>query len=195
MLSHIINTNGEQLSISALISSGTYINLLTEKSEAQFVIPTLSPVSLQYFCLNNKEDGDAKIATKIIQSLLTTESSFNDEVMDGRPFERFHANWELLYRVLRENGKKISLHEIYGLSEGEIEIQLQRKIIANCHEEIEFPPNDTIYNSSRKVFENLNDYLFAPKKSNNSGFDMVIFERKADKSGYIAINIECRFTY
>ncbi|CAJ0845300.1 8105_t:CDS:2 [Entrophospora sp. SA101] len=150
-LSHVINTNGEQLSISALVSSGDYINSLTEKSEAQFVIPTLSPVSLQYFCLNNEDDGDAKIATKIIQRLLTTESSFDDEVMDGRPFERFHANWELLYRVLRENGKKISLHEIYGLSDRdkeEIEIQLQRKRIAYCHEEIEFPPNDTIYNSS-----------------------------------------------
>ncbi|CAB4428888.1 unnamed protein product [Rhizophagus irregularis] len=69
-LSDIINTNGEQLSISALISSGTYINLLTEKSEAQFVIPTLSPISLQYFCLNNKDDGDAQTATNILQKLL-----------------------------------------------------------------------------------------------------------------------------
>lgn len=197
-LSQIINTNGEQLSVSALISSGVYINSLTEKNEAEFVIPTLSPVSLQYFCSKNNDDGDAKIATKIIQNLLTTESSFDDEVMDEKPFERFHANWELLYRVLRENGKKISLHEIYGLSdrgEKKFEIQLQRKGIAYCHEEIEFPPNDTIYNSSREVFENLIDYLFVPKKSNNSGFDMVIFERKADESGYIAINIECRFTY
>ncbi|CAG8564472.1 12799_t:CDS:1 [Funneliformis mosseae] len=39
------------------------------------------------------------------------------------------------------------------------------------------------------------DYIFVPKKSNNSGFDMVIFERKADRSGYIVINIECRFSY
>ena len=197
-LSHIINTNGEQLSISALISSGVYINSLTEKSEAQFVIPTLSPVSLHYFCLNNKDDGDAPTATDILQNLLTTESSFYEEVMDGKPFEKFHANWELLYRVLRENGKKISLHEIYGLSDKgkkEIEIQLQRKEIVYCHEEIEFPPNGEIYNSSKQPFENLIDYLFVPKKSNNSGFDMVIFERKADESGYIAINIECRFTY
>ncbi|EXX71602.1 hypothetical protein RirG_076980 [Rhizophagus irregularis DAOM 197198w] len=91
-LSDIINTNGEQLSISALISSRTYINLLTEKSEAQFVIPTLLPISLQYFCLNNKDDGDAQTATIILQKLLTMESSFDDEVMDGKPFERFHAN-------------------------------------------------------------------------------------------------------
>jgi hypothetical protein len=82
-----------------------------------FVIPTLSPVSLQYFCLNNKDDDDAPIATNIIQSLLTTESSFDDEVMDGKPFEKFHANWELLYRVLCENRKEISLHKIYGLSD------------------------------------------------------------------------------
>src|ERR1051325_4680776 len=33
-LSQIINTNGQQLSVSALISSGVYINSLTEKSEA-----------------------------------------------------------------------------------------------------------------------------------------------------------------
>ncbi len=70
--------------------------------------------------------------------------------------------------MLRENGKKISLHKIYGLSDKgqeKIEIQLQRKKeIAYCHEEIEFPPNGTIYNSSGKIFENLIDYLFVPKK-------------------------------
>jgi hypothetical protein len=39
------------------------------------------------------------------------------------------------------------------------------------------------------------DYVFVPTKSNNSGFDMVIFEEKSDRSGYIAINIECKFSY
>uniref|UniRef100_U9SY95 Uncharacterized protein n=1 Tax=Rhizophagus irregularis (strain DAOM 181602 / DAOM 197198 / MUCL 43194) TaxID=747089 RepID=U9SY95_RHIID len=29
--------------------------------------------------------------------------------MDENPFERFHANWELLYSMLLENGKVISL--------------------------------------------------------------------------------------
>jgi hypothetical protein len=193
-LNSIIETDGEKLSVSALISSGVYINSLTDKSEAQFVIPTLSPVSIQYFCLNNKDDGDAITATDILQRLLMTESSFDNEAMDGKPFERFHANWELLYRVLRKKGEKTSHHKIYGLSDKgheKIEIQLQRKEIAYCHKEIEFPPKDTIYNSSRNVFENLVDYLFVPKKTNNSGFDMIIFERKADESGYIAINIEC----
>ncbi|CAI2184850.1 9182_t:CDS:1 [Funneliformis geosporum] len=198
-LSHIININSEQLSISALISFRVYVNSLTEKSEAQFVIFILSPVSLQYFCLNNNDGGDTQTITNILQSLLTIESSFDDEVMDGKPFESFHANWELLYRVLHENGKKISLHKIYSLSDKgqeKIEIQLQRKReVAYYHEKIEFPLNDTIYDSSGKFFENLIDYLFVPKKLKNSGFDMVIFERKADESGYIAINIECIFTY
>ncbi|CAG8727872.1 6195_t:CDS:2 [Rhizophagus irregularis] len=90
-LSHTINTNGEKKSVSTLISSKVYINSLTKKSEAEYVIPTLSAVSLQ----------------------LPTY----DEVMDENPFERFHANWELLYSMLLENGKVISLCKIYGLSD------------------------------------------------------------------------------
>ncbi|CAB4474218.1 uncharacterized protein OCT59_015686 [Rhizophagus irregularis] len=39
-LSHIIITNDGKKSVSTLISSGVYINSLTKKSEADYVIPT-----------------------------------------------------------------------------------------------------------------------------------------------------------
>src|SRR2546429_4888877 len=97
------------------------------------VIPISSPVALQYFCISNKNSAseDVRTIAKILRCLLTTEPSFDDEVMDGKPFERFHANWELLYRVIQENGKNVSLHNIYGLPDNKgrekIEIQLQRK--------------------------------------------------------------------
>ncbi|CAG8642045.1 1081_t:CDS:2, partial [Dentiscutata heterogama] len=77
-----IETTFETLTLRDLISSGIYINSLTDIEEAF-------------------------AAAKISRDLLTTEYSFDDEVMDGKPFERFHANWELLYRALRNDGKEV----------------------------------------------------------------------------------------
>ncbi|POG73797.1 hypothetical protein GLOIN_2v1772162 [Rhizophagus irregularis DAOM 181602=DAOM 197198] len=195
-----IETKAGKSNLRDLISSGIYINSLTDEGEIFSVIPTLSPVSLQYFCIYNKDSESEEITAiaKILRRLLTTESSFDEEVMDGKPFEKFHTNWELLYRALQENGKNVSLRNIYDLPDEnwkKIEIQLQRKEIAYCHNKIEFPPDGNIYDTNQNTFENLVDYIFVPKKSNNSGFDMVIFEKKSDGSGYIAINLECRFSY
>ncbi|RHZ53390.1 hypothetical protein Glove_442g7 [Diversispora epigaea] len=181
-----------------LISTGIYINSLTDDDEALNVIPTLSPVGLQYFCIFNKNNtnNDVKTVTKILRDLLTTEYSFDDEVMDGKPFERFHANWELLYRVLRDEGMKISLCMIYGLPDiDQPEIELRHKIGIARLESKEFPPPDEICDAAGKSIENFVNYVLIPTKKNNGGFDMVIFERKVGDTGYIAINIECKFSY
>ncbi|CAG8829370.1 27933_t:CDS:2, partial [Gigaspora margarita] len=117
-----IETTLGTLTLRDLISSGIYINSLTDNNETFKVIPTLSPVGLQYFCMFSKNDvnDDAKTVAKILRELLTTEYSFDDEVMDGKPFERFHANWELLYRALRDDEKEISLCEIYVIFEQKV---------------------------------------------------------------------------
>ncbi|PKK65138.1 hypothetical protein RhiirC2_786575 [Rhizophagus irregularis] len=44
----------------------------------------------------------AELFNEVISSLKL------EELMDEKPFERFHANWELLYSVLLENGKSSS---------------------------------------------------------------------------------------
>ncbi|GES76017.1 hypothetical protein GLOIN_2v1772162 [Rhizophagus clarus] len=82
--------------------------------------------------------------------------------MDGKSFKKFHTNWKLLYRVLQENRKNVSLHNIYGFSDEnwkeikikKIEIQLQWKEIAYCHNEIEFLPDGNIYDTNHNTFEN-----------------------------------------
>ncbi|CAG8570192.1 40706_t:CDS:2 [Gigaspora margarita] len=193
-----IETTLGTLTLRELISSGIYINSLTDKNETFNVIPTLSPVSLQYFCMFNKNDvnDDAKTVAKILRDLLTTEYSFDDEVMDGKPFERFHANWELLYRALRDERKEMSLYEIYGLEHiDQPKIELGRKIGIVKVENVEFPPSDEIYDIEGKPIENFVNCVLVPTKTNNCGFDMVIFERKFNDTGYISINIECKFSY
>ncbi|RIB18707.1 hypothetical protein C2G38_2245604, partial [Gigaspora rosea] len=183
-----------------LISSGIYINSLTDNSENLKVIPTLSPVSLQYFCMFSQNgfdiNDDAKTVAKILRDLLTTEYSFDDEVMDGRLFERFHANWELLYRALRDDGKEVSLYEIYGLLNiDQPKIKIRQKISIARLDSLEFPPPDEVCDTEGKSIKNFVNYVLVPTKTNNGDFDMVIFEQKVGDTGYIAINIECKFSY
>ena len=70
-LTHEIETTLRTLTLRDLISSGIYINSLTDNNETFNVIPTLSPVGLQYFCMINKnnENDDVKTVTKILQDL------------------------------------------------------------------------------------------------------------------------------
>ncbi|KAF0351281.1 hypothetical protein F8M41_015383 [Gigaspora margarita] len=193
-----IETTLGTLTLRDLISSGIYINSLTDNNEIFNVIPTLSPVGLQYFCMFSKNDvnDDAKTVAKILRDLLTTEYSFDDEVMDGKPFERFHANWELLYRALRDDEKEISLCEIYGLLNiDQPKIKIKRKISIARLDSLEFPPPDEICDTEGKPIKNFINYVLVPTKTSNGDFDMVIFEQKVGDTSYIAINIECKFSY
>ncbi|CAG8773698.1 8348_t:CDS:1, partial [Racocetra persica] len=47
-----------------------------------------------------------KTVAKILRDLLTTEYSFDNEVMDRKPFKKFHTNWGLLYHVLHDDEKE-----------------------------------------------------------------------------------------
>jgi hypothetical protein len=196
-----INTLNGEFSIKDLISMGVYINSLTEVEETINVVPTLTLISIRYFCKGN-EEGDAKIAVEILKDILYTECYFDGNVNDGKPFESFHCNWEQLYRVLREEGKKVSLREVYRLSntyntttKGDVEIMLQRKKIIRLDRSVEFPPLDgKICDEQGNFIKNFEEYIFVPEKTNNSGFDMTIFEKKVG-GGHIALNIECRFSY
>ncbi|PKK41270.1 hypothetical protein RhiirC2_722844, partial [Rhizophagus irregularis] len=95
----------------------------------------------------------------------------------------------------------MGLHEIYGLclpnQSKEVKIRIQRKNIVTLHTSIEFPPKDGKINDCRgiEIKDHLDKYMFVPTKSNNSGFEMVMFEEKANGGGYIALNIECKFSW
>ena len=202
-LNNKINIFDKDISVSDLISMGVYINSLTGNNETINVVPTLTLISLQYFCTNNVEQGDAEIVVKILQDILLTEYYFDGKVMDGKHFEKFHCNWERLYRALREEGMEVSLREVYCLSDTvyagntaeDVRIMLQRKKIITLKRDVEFPPHDgKIYDKRGDLIKNFERYILVPGKTNNSGFDMTIFEKKVG-GGHIAINVECKFSY
>ncbi|CAB4492690.1 unnamed protein product [Rhizophagus irregularis] len=166
-LSHKINTLNREYSISDLISIGVYINSLTKVEETVSVVPTLNLVSIQYFCNmyeeEGKKEGDAKIVVEIL--------------------------------------KDIGLRDVHRLSDayntttkGDVKIMLRRKKIIKLDRSVEFPPRDGKICGEQGVFiKNFEEYIFVPDKTNNSGFDMTIFEKVG--GGHIALNIECRFFY
>ncbi|CAB4441815.1 unnamed protein product [Rhizophagus irregularis] len=192
-LERTLKVKGKDLSIKDLISTGIYINSVTEQSNVTSVIPTLTLVSLYYFCMTNSEDGDAKTVAKTLKNILLLEDYFDFRSNDGKAFESFHMNWELLYRTLHDDGMEINLPEIYGLDQEGVKIKIQRKEIVKLPRDREFPNNE-ICDEKNNIIKDLEKYIFVPMKSNNSGFEMVIFEKKVG-GGYIAINIECKFSW
>ncbi|EXX78505.1 hypothetical protein RirG_014350 [Rhizophagus irregularis DAOM 197198w] len=154
------------------------------------------------------EGDDAKTVARILKNLFHVEDHFDLKSNDGKAFEKFHMNLELLYRALHHRNKddhedrtEMGLHEIYGLclpnQSKEVKIRIQRKNIVTLHMSIEFPSKDGKINDSRgiEINDHLDKYMFVPTKSNNSGFEMVMFEEKANGGGYIALNIECKFSW
>ncbi|GES92830.1 hypothetical protein GLOIN_2v1783590 [Rhizophagus clarus] len=193
-------TTKNVLMVKDLITSGVYINSLTNIEDSTQVIPTLNLVGLYYFCTKNKVVGDAKAVAEILKNIFHTEDYFDTGSNDGKAFEKFHMNWELLYRALQdstEEKNEADLHEIYGLPSQGVKIITQRKNIVKLQRDIEFSPNGDIIDIKGNVIEDqdLEKYMFVPIKSNNSGFEMAMFEKKANGRGYIAINIECRFSW
>ncbi|GET62012.1 hypothetical protein RIR_jg12171.t1 [Rhizophagus irregularis DAOM 181602=DAOM 197198] len=198
----------KELSVKDLITSGVYINSVTNQDDVNEVIPTLTLVSLYYFCMKTVEGDDAKTVARILKNLFHVEDHFDLKSNDGKAFEKFHMNLELLYRALHHRNKddhedrtEMGLHEIYGLclpnQSKEVKIRIQRKNIVTLHMSIEFPSKDGKINDSRgiEINDHLDKYMFVPTKSNNSGFEMVMFEEKANGGGYIALNIECKFSW
>ncbi|CAB4440574.1 unnamed protein product [Rhizophagus irregularis] len=151
-----------------------------------------------------KKEGDAKIV-EILKDMLEIECYFDGGANDGKPFESFHCNWEQLYRVLREEGKEVlpivlpifqeHITAYNTTTKGDVKIMLRRKKIIKLDRSVEFPPRDGKICGEQGVFIlNFEEYIFVPEKTNHSGFDMTIFEKKVG-GGHIALNIECRFFY
>ncbi|PKK75135.1 hypothetical protein RhiirC2_708342 [Rhizophagus irregularis] len=62
--------------------------------------------------------------------------------------------------------------------EGDVKIMLRRKKIIKLDRSVEFPPRDGKICGEQGVFiKNFEEYIFVPEKTNNSGFDMTIFEK------------------
>ncbi|CAG8591343.1 12085_t:CDS:2 [Rhizophagus irregularis] len=77
------------------------------------------------------------------------------------------------------------LRDVHRLSDayntttkGDVKIMLRRKKIIKLDRSVEFPPRDGKICGEQGVFiKNFEEYIFVPDKTNNSGFDMTIFEK------------------
>jgi hypothetical protein len=140
-----------------------------------------SLVSLNYFCGTRHESEKEKRIAKILRNILLLEDYFDFKSNDGKAFEEFHMNWELLYRVLHDE-TTISLPEIYGFQQEEegVKIKIQQKDIAKLPSDTVFPPNGEIRDEKGNILKDLEKYLLVPTKSNNSGFEMVTFEKRLE---------------
>ncbi|CAB4481391.1 unnamed protein product [Rhizophagus irregularis] len=180
-------TVDKELSVKDLIASGVYINSVTKQADITKVIPTLTLESLE-----TVEGGDAKTVAGILKNLFHVEDHFDLKSNDGKAFEKFHMNWEFLYRALHHRDKddhedrtEMGLHEIYGLclpdppspnfrpmQNTEPNQPIQRGP-SPYRPQPQSEEDGNIYDSrGNEIKDHLDKYMFVPTKSNNKGFEM-----------------------
>ncbi len=191
--------------VASLVSQGVFINALEEADEARVIVPRLSPLLLRRYALSLAAN-DQPIA-KCLTFMLATESNFS-----GLTYEQFHAWWEVLRRHLLPSstssssssssqpaGLMTTLSKWYGLATsseyGTDPAFIVRPKAGVLLLDDVFPPSsaDVMASGHLLSFDALTNNVLLPK-AGNKGFDMVIFEQKANCEGYIAINIECKFS-
>ena len=146
--------------------------------ETQF-IPILAPLQLIAFAENFieiKDTEEKQIADHLLR-MLELEPNFG-----WHEYERFHAEWEALYRLLC-CGEVISLQEIY-----------RKKLMKNPS----FIAKNKVVKQLDHQFSNISKSIPNPLSTvlipadGNAGFDILNFEQCENKE--IAIAVECRFS-
>jgi len=170
------------------LSMGIYLNSV--KGEEDF-IPRLSPLLLMIFA-ERKTGPDADTTTstyqcaKVLLAMFELEPNFN-----WQQYEKFHAYWEVLYRILF-SGEKCSLSLFYGAGAKNLVVDpaivLSTKSADLCMLPTHFPPTKPTHvlplDLERKVVV---PYL------DNPGFDLV-YSEKRHEYGHIIVCVECRFS-
>ncbi|CAG8442791.1 3544_t:CDS:2 [Funneliformis caledonium] len=196
--------NGEKANVAALISKGIYINTISSCYQEVTVIPKLSPVALWVFCSKYQHNKTYGTFAENLRCLLFEEDKLLDKVNDGLPFEHFHSYWEVIsrYLLLKDDEKITCLKDLYGLQEKQQQYweNIKFKVLTD----------KGIVNEKDEPYKSLTDAIFVLLSSNETGHDMVIFEEKVSEEevfnikgsvskektkSYIAINIECKFSY
>lgn len=160
------------------LSMGIYLNSV--KGEEKFV-PRLSPLLLMLFAERetgpyaDKTTSSYKCA-RVLLAMLELEPNFDDQ-----QYEKFHAHWEVLYRILF-SGEVRNLSSLYPSEVKNLAIDpkftLSNKSVDLCLLSTHFPPNDkTLLGSVDLRNQVLVPYL------GNPGFDIVYSEEQQGKGG------------
>jgi len=194
----MINTGSIAKPFSRLITEGTYLNAVEVQDAQVRAVPKLSPLRLfKYAQLVTAKPqqylpDEQKVAEHIHAMLQCEEDNFHPLL-----FERFHACWEVIYRIFRPEASlpSTSVTSFYRASVNTdtscfIVGKKKRLLELDCP----FPIHTPITKSGEAVtnIDDLTESVILPAEG-NPGFDVVIFERKINE-GYVAINIECRYS-
>lgn len=169
------------LDVSKEISNGTFVNSDIH-SEYQLLIPKLSPFSLRVYSHTVAAQVHDDIASAI-DNMLRDEEGFS-----WCDYERFHAYWEVLKRLLYQ-GDIMQLSQFYNLnySRGP-KFVLKQKSVKRL--EVDFA---TFLKQTNPTTEQLQSFVYLPKDG-NEGFDIAIFEENDITKEVFAILVECKFS-
>lgn len=173
----------EELNIATELLKGTFLNANVKK-QTKF-IPQLSPFSLRVIAAR-RGHSQFDFVSQFITSMLSLEEGF-----DWNAYEKFHANWEMLKRVLFSGSTrtfaefyncptKLQLNPSFVLQKKDLKFLNQH---FNEYCEKEKPQVDTLL-----------DHGFLPA-ANNPGFDFISFEKNVNSNELIAIAVECKYSY
>jgi len=164
-------------SIRQYIRDGYYINNLV--GTEVYVIPIVSPLGLLHFA--RQVEFTTAAVEKKLSVCLTSMIQINPT--HWQDYEKFHANWEAVARLVVMEEKEVSFHEWYHqpkLCNTTLSFNLatEMKSVAVVDMVGDLPARQ---DRNQQVF--LMDFT-----KNNPGFDIAIFERD------VVVAIECRFS-
>jgi len=111
-------SNQRTRTLGQLITDGVFLNSLTGSKDVHKTIPLLCPYALlRYTDLALlSRDARQKSLGKCLQEMLAVEEDF-----DGQRFERFHACWEVIYRLVLHEEQRLegasTLEALYDFSD------------------------------------------------------------------------------
>lgn len=161
------------------IRDGYFINNLVGNED--YVIPIVSPLGLLYFA--QQAESTSAIVEQKLAACLTSMIQINPT--HWQDYEKFHANWEAVARLIIMGEEKFSFREWYHqpkLCNTTLSFYVggqEMKSVAIVGMVDDLPARHDL---DQEVF--LMDFT-----KNNPGFDIVIFEQKK-----VVVAIECRFS-
>jgi hypothetical protein len=187
----------ETLTISECITAGYYLDSLVDKENR--VVPVMSPLMLRAFAQRQKvpdslepSDPDKTlILANHIQEMLKLEPNFHAKL-----FENFHANWEVLIRLIKLLDKPMSLLQFYGIEA--TRDPKTKKLIPDPTPILQFSPKENVVDVQKQNLTTTDigfDNVSIPASPNNPGFDMVLDEKRYPDGLPFTIAFQCKWSY
>jgi hypothetical protein len=171
---------GLKRTVSQCISAGYYLNSLTGGEKT--VIPQLSPLILRAFARAEISNPPLKSFCECILNMLNLETNFHAKL-----YEKFHANWEVLIRLIKDIGKPISLLKFYGIEARD----------TDPTPILQFLPKEKIVEVKKRdlTTDDIgNRFVILPQFINTPGYDIALGEQRVDGSPFV-IALQCKWSH